>query len=674
MNGDLPSFSDDLASEPWIDGLFKDTDMPSNFVLEALSTDPELEKLLAVDLNNVFESHSLPNDSQSPKLIPTPQLAAATVSEQAKLNDTSVNSELVQALPEAMPPSLADASQSSHQPTKAEGSFDFFATDTIDEFWRKLPEFSTGLLSDGLLSTDPQVMVSPKSSTVAPADILFTNPFVTPQSVHQTPAADPLVPSLDTVDFQLPELEQESPVSQPQYEEPPQYAAPLQYPVAPFAPMVPAAGNNDATARYYAAPFAPAPMPPTESVPHHGSVPNNDRFRLLSDDSNVPRARSKKTKKSHLNFRAEKPSYDPKHVWVRVNESTAGTSSRSGKLNQYDASDHYEETDAFPDWSYDGCKFRYNEHGELQNSHYTAHELETFFLKHDEFFAEEHGKLRLYIQKTPADSARRYPSKESSLCRFAECPLRQINKAANIWQGHLRVAIDERWNKYRAKTDPFYVAGYVHLYCLERFLDLPKLAKAIEIKIDRREFPKTEPLGKFAAMIAKDDARYKAGHEFLRAIEKDNFSEKFPMYPVHYETGAPKNHEDTLNYKMQKACVESWSVGKRRQMDVRQSATQLSVTFGDLDLFIKGKWPKLWEKQLAPRTDGSYPTPKTRKPGKPRKRTRDDDDSDSSDSDSLDTTSDIDSPPAKKIKMGKSRLPRHSNRLARKQPHDYSEP
>ena len=75
----------------------------------------------------------------------------------------------------------------------------------------------------------------------------------------------------------------------------------------------------------------------------------------------------------------------------------------------------------------------------------------------------------LFIQCVPSDSNSRYPTPLSSKCRFKDCPV----KTHTIPLGHFRVAFDEQSNEY---LDPYHCAGFVHLYCLERFCNFAALA------------------------------------------------------------------------------------------------------------------------------------------------------------------------------------------------------
>ena len=131
-----------------------------------------------------------------------------------------------------------------------------------------------------------------------------------------------------------------------------------------------------------------------------------------------------------------------------------------------------------------GC-FRYTTAGELDPRQvYTTQEIHSFL------FANplHHGRdprtsdLQLFIHRCPAASNHRYPSILSHRCRFSDCCLPTIN------QGQYAVAFDER-SASHGNLDPFIVSGYVHLYCLEKFLDFPIICATLNIKPDNRCLP-----------------------------------------------------------------------------------------------------------------------------------------------------------------------------------------
>ncbi|KAJ9151768.1 hypothetical protein NKR23_g2927 [Pleurostoma richardsiae] len=91
----------------------------------------------------------------------------------------------------------------------------------------------------------------------------------------------------------------------------------------------------------------------------------------------------------------------------------------------------------------------------------------------------------LWIQNQPAQYNVRYPrGKESFKCRFENCPVSRRTIHKGMW----RVAVDEFPDETGKTRDPFWNAGYVHLYCLEQKTDLYDLVRRGFVKADMRSF------------------------------------------------------------------------------------------------------------------------------------------------------------------------------------------
>ena len=140
--------------------------------------------------------------------------------------------------------------------------------------------------------------------------------------------------------------------------------------------------------------------------------------------------------------------------------------------------------------------FQYTEYGELNPLHtFTVQQIIEYIGEHPLNYRldpknpgkmvrdTKHSGLKLWIQCVPADSGRRYPDKLSDKCRFSNCP----DPRRTIRKGDFRIAFDEQPRGGR-ETDPFHNAGYVHLYCMEKFLDFPLLCKSYNALPDTREF------------------------------------------------------------------------------------------------------------------------------------------------------------------------------------------
>jgi hypothetical protein len=180
----------------------------------------------------------------------------------------------------------------------------------------------------------------------------------------------------------------------------------------------------------------------------------------------------------------------------KATRKTAPTSTRTLNIIGFDASRFYKplleplKRSWSPPYPLETL-FEYNAQGELdprcsfsreQISNYlTYHPLHTF---HHPSPSTKQSGLILWVQTTPADAGNRYPTKLSSKCRFADCPVPN----RTIRKGNFRVAFDEQ-SVFDKSLDPFHNAGYVHLFCLEKNFDFPRLCKRFNIQGDDREIP-----------------------------------------------------------------------------------------------------------------------------------------------------------------------------------------
>ncbi|KAI9893228.1 MAG: hypothetical protein M1814_000355 [Vezdaea aestivalis] len=132
--------------------------------------------------------------------------------------------------------------------------------------------------------------------------------------------------------------------------------------------------------------------------------------------------------------------------------------------------------------------FEYNPYGELTRS-YTVEEIHKYLYNHPLPQGALDGqnapkrKLRIWLQRAPADCRLRQPTEMSTTCRFERC----LMADRKIEVGHPRLAFDEL-TAGNFQADPYYNAGYVHLHCAETFLDFPKLVRDRKVRVDDRSF------------------------------------------------------------------------------------------------------------------------------------------------------------------------------------------
>lgn len=130
--------------------------------------------------------------------------------------------------------------------------------------------------------------------------------------------------------------------------------------------------------------------------------------------------------------------------------------------------------------------FEYNRFGELEPGRtYSTQELERYLDNNPQHHAggtynRKLGGLTLWIQRTPQDSVAKYGHPEAGLCRFDDCEHNNVISA-----GDVRVAFDEL-TKFMPDLNPQHNAGYVHLSCLEKKMNLPKICKDLDVKPEDR--------------------------------------------------------------------------------------------------------------------------------------------------------------------------------------------
>jgi len=291
----------------------------------------------------------------------------------------------------------------------------------------------------------------------------------------------------------------------------------------------------------------------------------------------------------------QKPQKDKKKAWVRINTATRGETTRTGRINQEAEEDRGYSYQPLPvgTWSTPNGKYTYeykhdavSKLDELLDNEMSARKIMAYIMK----FPSEH--LKLWIQVTPSDAARRYASQEHSKCLFSECPTRQYNKHGNIQPGHYRVAFDEKYLTLKQhkstpnkSLDPYDCTGFVHLTCLERYCDFEAICRQTNVEVDEREeFPRESSIARWTMAKRPETALAKY---FVKSCRKDKLreSEHFKDYPVHVSSREAKAFDHTLT----KALVEVNSAhrtrSQKRQFVCRRLAPgQLIINGGDLEV------------------------------------------------------------------------------------------
>jgi hypothetical protein len=259
---------------------------------------------------------------------------------------------------------------------------------------------------------------------------------------------------------------------------------------------------------------------------------------------------------------------------AQTNPKTKRRNRRHENITAFDPTTLYEpllETPAT--WSSPHNEFQYNKFGELNTQlKLTQDQMLEFLYLHplhnlDGDYNQQNGALTLWIQTVPADSIRRYPSMGSDKCRFAECPA----KNNTIHKGFFRVAIDEH-NRSGIKVDPFHCAGFVHLYCLEKFINFPLLCKDLNVRPDNRLL--VEPKNKMA--ITRDhNELYKIAEDFIKN------SQNQPTW----------DYTNTLSYKLVMAHLELEPDSRSRKRKIT-GGNHLDSHRGDVEVFAEAERKK----------------------------------------------------------------------------------
>ncbi|KAL8806277.1 MAG: hypothetical protein Q9182_001424 [Xanthomendoza sp. 2 TL-2023] len=335
---------------------------------------------------------------------------------------------------------------------------------------------------------------------------------------------------------------------------------------------------------------------------------STDDFALSDEESDFgPTQKQRKTKE-----RARKMALlenVPRNVHKSV---TQRLNTRTKTIMKFDPSKVYDPLPHAPaSWSI----FKYTSHGELETgSLYTPAQIRKYLYDHplhtleDGTYSPKTGGLRLWIQRNPADSRRRYPvDRQSNRCRFTNC----FATHNVINQGHLRLCLDEQshLNTVDFRTDPFHNAGYIHLNCLERLLDFPQLCRDLPILVDDRSMPaeprcrnKMTPPGLKALDIAK---------QFIRACENQKL--------VGYPRGA-RPHAGTLVEKLMRDKLEGDHGFNFQQVQEGQGfkGSHGIMHLGDLEVEMRTRDLTRRPKYQNPNWEG----PATKKRGIPKGRAR----------------------------------------------------
>ncbi len=195
--------------------------------------------------------------------------------------------------------------------------------------------------------------------------------------------------------------------------------------------------------------------------------------------------------------------------------------------------------------------FRYTKDGELEPSDlFTAKEINHYLFEHplhQKAQSKRKSKLVLRIHRNPPDSAKRFPTVHGShRCRFRDCPA--LNNTIN--QGQYAVIFDEL-TADNPGHDPFLNAGWVHLYCLERFCNFPKICRSLNVQVEKRNFKhESSKFNKGNNRMRLDKIRGvdTAVESFIETCRQGGLPNGYPRFDSRDREGQP--YEGTLLHKM----------------------------------------------------------------------------------------------------------------------------
>ena len=194
-----------------------------------------------------------------------------------------------------------------------------------------------------------------------------------------------------------------------------------------------------------------------------------------------------------------------------------------------------------PSPSQDWDCFKYSKDGELKPSRlYSVEGINHYLWDHP-----RSSELVLRIHRNPPRSRNRFPTTHSHRCRFEDCPA--TNNTIN--QGQIAVSFCEN-DAAHPNHDPFIEAGWVHLYCLERFTDFPRVCAELNITADTRKLRKEEPTKRQNLMAFGTAAETKLVDKFIKACQNGRVPNSYPEKV----DGEEYEYEGTLCYRL--ACTK----------------------------------------------------------------------------------------------------------------------
>ena len=256
-------------------------------------------------------------------------------------------------------------------------------------------------------------------------------------------------------------------------------------------------------------------------------------------------------------------------------------------------------------------QYFYTPQGELEpQTRYSVEELQHFMWDHPlNYINSQASELVLWIQHAPSDVAHRYPTKDSSICRFADC----IDPKGMIRNGQLRICFDENnYDPESAKYDPYHNAGYVHLYCLEYFCNFPQICQGLNVQGDNRvSNKKREGVERFSIIRDRPEL-LKVCNEFIQNASNPYIE---PAQSVNCLKDGDYNdawYKTTLCYALTTKHLQLQTDSKRRMREKR-GGNSIDQHLNNLHVRLQGENKKRAEAKEARRANEGQLPPKSRK-------------------------------------------------------------
>ncbi|KAL6720390.1 hypothetical protein ACLMJK_002312 [Lecanora helva] len=232
-------------------------------------------------------------------------------------------------------------------------------------------------------------------------------------------------------------------------------------------------------------------------------------------------------------------------------------------------------------------RFTYTRDGELEPSDlFSPKEIQQYLFEHPlhrQSRRKRESGLVIRVHSNPPDSANRFPTLHGShRCRFKDCPA-QFN---TINQGSYAVLFDEL-STYYSNHDPFLNASWVHLHCLERFCNFPKICANLNVVAEKRDFPNESNSNRGNNCMRLDKVRGvdTIVERFVEICRRGVLPSEYPLSDERDEEGQP--YEGTLCYRMNCRKQQQQPSAVNRQESLREHAAgrkgaTLSHHLGDL--------------------------------------------------------------------------------------------